>query len=104
MENFTERAEIEEDAIQRQLLAAIVNEAALLLAEGVAQRPSDVDVTLCNGYGFPRFRGGPLWWAAHQDRAVIAGDQARLAEAIGHGFAAGPVDKVLHDIVEERKG
>lgn len=97
-------AEIEEDAIQRQLLAAVVNEAALLLAEGVAQRPSDVDVTLCNGYGFPRFRGGPLWWAAHQDRAVIAGDQARLAEAIDHGFAAGPVDKVLDDIVEERKG
>ena len=96
-------AEIDDDAIQRQLLAAIVNEAALLLDEGVAQRPSDVDVTLCNGYGFPRFRGGPLWWAAHQDRAAIDEDQKRLAEAIGHGFAAGPVDQVLDSIVGEQK-
>ncbi|WP_180901658.1 3-hydroxyacyl-CoA dehydrogenase NAD-binding domain-containing protein [Martelella soudanensis] len=95
---------IDDDAIQRQLLAAIVNEAALLLEQGVAQRPSDVDVTLCNGYGFPRWRGGPLWWAAHQDRAAIRDDQARLADAIGYGFVAGPVDRMLDSIVSEHKG
>ncbi|MGO4852224.1 3-hydroxyacyl-CoA dehydrogenase NAD-binding domain-containing protein [Phaeovulum sp. W22_SRMD_FR3] len=81
--------------IQRQLMAAIVNEAALLLAEGVAQRPSDVDVVLTNGYGFPRWRGGPLYWAARQDQGALAADMAALAEAVGHGFRAGPVEEFL---------
>lgn len=87
--------------IQRQLLAAIINEAARLIDEGTAQRPSDVDVVFSNGYGFPRWRGGPLYWAAQQDRATIHADQARLAEAIGHGFTAGPIDKVLERIASE---
>ncbi|MBE3638791.1 3-hydroxyacyl-CoA dehydrogenase NAD-binding domain-containing protein [Mangrovicoccus algicola] len=81
--------------IQRQLLIAMVNEAALLLAEGVAQRPSDIDVTLANGYGFPRWKGGPLWWAAQEDPAAIAADLDQLEQAIGHGFARGPVAETL---------
>ncbi len=84
--------------IQRQLLAAIVNEAACLLAEGVAQCPSDVDVVLTSGYGFPRWRGGPLYWAAQQDRAMIRADLTDLADAVGHGFQAGPVDDTLDQI------
>ena len=90
--------------IQRQLLATIVNEAALLIDEGIAQRPSDVDVTLTNGYGFPRWRGGPLYWAAQQDRAIFTADMDRLARAVGHGFRAGPVDRVLNRIANEQKG
>ncbi|MCG6885178.1 MAG: 3-hydroxyacyl-CoA dehydrogenase, partial [Silicimonas sp.] len=83
------------EAIQRQLMAAMVNEAALLLAEGIAQRASDVDVTLANGYGFPRWRGGPLYWAAGQDRDALAADLDTLALAIGHGHRRGPVFEVL---------
>ena len=90
--------------IQRQLLAAIVNEAALLLDEGVAQRPSDVDVALTNGYGFPRWRGGPLYWAAAQQEAAVAADQDALRQAVGHGFRAGPVARVLDQIRTEQKG
>ncbi|MCA0848547.1 3-hydroxyacyl-CoA dehydrogenase NAD-binding domain-containing protein [Salipiger thiooxidans] len=81
--------------IQRQLLAAIVNEAACLLDEGIAQRASDVDVALTNGYGFPRWRGGPLYWAATEGRAGLEADLKALAAAIGHGFRAGPVAEVL---------
>ena len=51
------------EEIQRRALLAMVNEAALLLAEGVASRASDVDVVMVNGYGFPRWEGGPLFWA-----------------------------------------
>ena len=91
-------------SIQRQLLAVVVNEAALLIEGGIAQRPSDVDVAFSNGYGFPRWRGGPLYWAAQQDRATIHEDQARLAAAIGPGFIAGPVDSVLDRIASEQKG
>ncbi|MCA0942862.1 enoyl-CoA hydratase/isomerase family protein [Salipiger pacificus] len=88
------------ETIQRQLLIAMVNEAALLLDEGVAQRASDIDVTLANGYGFPRWKGGPLWWAAQQPADRIEADLDALGMAIGHGFARGPVS----DTLEELKG
>jgi 3-hydroxyacyl-CoA dehydrogenase len=41
----------------------MVNEGARILEEGIAQRPSDIDVVYCNGYGFPRWRGGPMKYA-----------------------------------------
>ena len=91
-------------AIQRQLLAAIVNEAASVIDEGVAHRASDVDVALCNGYGFPRWRGGPLFWAAGQPRAAIHDDLRALGEAVGQGFRAGPVDRILDAITTGQEG
>ncbi|MDP2256159.1 MAG: 3-hydroxyacyl-CoA dehydrogenase NAD-binding domain-containing protein [Polaromonas sp.] len=48
------------EEIMRRYLAAMVNEGAKVVAEGIALRPLDVDVTLVHGYGFPRFRGGPM--------------------------------------------
>ena len=51
------------DEIVRRYMAAMVNEAARVVDEGIAQRPLDVDVTLLAGYGFPRHRGGPMKWA-----------------------------------------
>lgn len=90
--------ETETETVQRQLMAAIVNEAACLLDEGVAQRPSDVDVTLTNGYGFPRWRGGPLYWAAEQEIGSLQSDLAALAAAIGHGHRAGSVRHILDQL------
>ncbi|MEL6451130.1 MAG: 3-hydroxyacyl-CoA dehydrogenase NAD-binding domain-containing protein [Pseudomonadota bacterium] len=52
-----------EDEIVRRYMAAMVNEAAKVVGEGIARRPLDVDMTLLFGYGFPRYRGGPLKWA-----------------------------------------
>lgn len=92
------------DTIQRQLLAAIINEAACVLEEGVAQRPSDIDVVLANGYGFPRWRGGPLYWASKQDRDRLMADLASLEQAIGHGFIPGPVANTLTQLNAEREG
>jgi len=51
------------DELQRRYLAAMVNEGAKVVAEGIALRPLDVDVTLVHGYGFPRWRGGPMKYA-----------------------------------------
>jgi 3-hydroxyacyl-CoA dehydrogenase len=42
---------------------ALVNEGARLLEEGIAQRASDIDIVYLTGYGFPRQRGGPMWYA-----------------------------------------
>ena len=90
--------------LQRQLMAAILNESACLLEDGVAQRPSDVDVALVNGYGFPRWRGGPLYWGAQQDRQAISQDLAMLRNAIGHGFREGPVHDILADVKRSLDG
>ncbi|MEX0350925.1 MAG: 3-hydroxyacyl-CoA dehydrogenase NAD-binding domain-containing protein [Paracoccaceae bacterium] len=56
------RALSDQDIIDR-FIAALVNEAARVVEEGIAQRPLDIDVTLLNGYGFPRWRGGPMYYA-----------------------------------------
>ncbi|MDF1749409.1 MAG: 3-hydroxyacyl-CoA dehydrogenase NAD-binding domain-containing protein, partial [Alphaproteobacteria bacterium] len=57
------RREITDQEIVERCLYALVNESCALLQEGIAQRASDVDVVFCNGYGFPRQLGGPMFWA-----------------------------------------
>ncbi|UWQ45230.1 FAD-dependent oxidoreductase [Leisingera aquaemixtae] len=59
---ITPRSIGEKDIISRYM-AAMVNEAARVVGDGIALRPLDVDVTLLNGYGFPRWRGGPMHFA-----------------------------------------
>ncbi|MFY2836056.1 3-hydroxyacyl-CoA dehydrogenase NAD-binding domain-containing protein [Achromobacter xylosoxidans] len=49
--------------IQRRYLAAMINEAANVLHQGIALRPSDIDMVFLSGYGFPRYRGGPMHYA-----------------------------------------
>jgi 3-hydroxyacyl-CoA dehydrogenase len=44
-------------------LYALVNEGARILEEGYALRASDIDIIYLNGYGFPAYRGGPMWYA-----------------------------------------
>ncbi|GAB3650815.1 3-hydroxyacyl-CoA dehydrogenase [Ramlibacter alkalitolerans] len=83
------------EEIQRRALLAMVNEAALLLAEGVAARPSDVDVALVNGYGFPRHRGGPVFWARERGADALATDLRWLAQVSGPGFRPGDPGRVL---------
>lgn len=83
------------EEIQRRVIAAFVNEACLLLQEGIAQRASDVDVVLVNGYGFPAHKGGPLFWAAHQPRADIHKAIDEIAAATGFGFRKADIDPVL---------
>ncbi|WP_101048316.1 3-hydroxyacyl-CoA dehydrogenase, partial [Macromonas nakdongensis] len=73
------------DQITRRALLAMVNEAALLFAEGVAARASDIDVVLVQGYGFPRWEGGPVFWARQQDRATLARDLQALVRDAGFG-------------------
>jgi 3-hydroxyacyl-CoA dehydrogenase len=56
------RAIGDQEIIDRCLLP-LVNEGARIIAEGVALGSIDIDVVYCNGYGFPRHRGGPMFWA-----------------------------------------
>ncbi len=57
-----EQREIGEDEIRERCLYPMVNEGAKILEEGIAIRPSDIDVIWVNGYGWPVYRGGPMHW------------------------------------------
>ena len=58
-----QRDDFTDEEILQRLLFASVNEAAKILEEGIAYRASDVDVMWLNGFGFPRYRGGLMFWA-----------------------------------------
>ena len=57
--NITRR-DITSDEIVERCVYAMINAGAAILEEGIAARASDIDVVMCNGYGFPRWRGGPM--------------------------------------------
>ena len=52
-----------EEEITSRLLAAIADEGKAILAEGIAERASDIDLVMINGYGFPAYKGGPMFAA-----------------------------------------
>ena len=58
-----ERREISDEEIVQRTLYTMVNEGAKILEEGIAQRASDIDVVWVYGYGWPVYRGGPMFWA-----------------------------------------
>ena len=59
------RRRVEAEEIRKRCLFALVNEGARILDEGIVERAGDVDVIWTLGYGFPRDRGGPMYWARH---------------------------------------
>ena len=64
--------ELTAEEIVDRLTLALANEGARILEEGIAQRASDIDVVYCHGYGFPRFRGGPMHAAEARGLHAVA--------------------------------
>ena len=89
------RRRISDEEIISRAVYSMVNEASMVLEAGVARRPGDIDVAMVHGYGFPRHRGGPLWWASRQPEQARATAFELLAKAGGQGFRVGPVEDVL---------
>jgi 3-hydroxyacyl-CoA dehydrogenase len=58
----TQRKISPEEIVDR-CVYALVNEGARILEEGIARRAVDIDIIYLNGYGFPAYRGGPMWYA-----------------------------------------
>ncbi len=54
---------ISSQEIVERCIYALVNEGARILEEAIALRPVDIDIIYVNGYGFPTYRGGPMWYA-----------------------------------------
>ena len=65
---------IGKDEIRERLLYPMIAEGAKILDEGMAQRPGDIDTVWLNGYGWPAWTGGPMYWADHEGLAkIVAG-------------------------------
>ena len=92
-----ERREMDAEEILQRLLFSSVNEAARILEEGIAYRPSDVDVMWLGGFNFPRYRGGLMFWADSIGPRRIY-EQIRIWEQLyGRRWAPAPLLQQLAD-------
>src|SRR6202034_2157799 len=78
-----ERRMIPAEEILDRLLHPLVNEGARILEEGIALRPGDIDVVYVNGYGFPAYKGGPMYCAEQSGLARVVDTMRRLAPTHG---------------------
>jgi 3-hydroxyacyl-CoA dehydrogenase len=76
-ERGIERRAISDEEIVARIMTALANEGANILEERMALRPGDIDVIYVNGFGFPRHRGGPMYYA---DTIGLAKVLARVNE------------------------
>ncbi|MCS6889995.1 MAG: 3-hydroxyacyl-CoA dehydrogenase NAD-binding domain-containing protein [Rhodovarius sp.] len=77
------RRKIEDQEILERLLLPMVNEGARILEEGIAARPVDIDVIFVNGFGWPAWRGGPMFWADRMGLRTVRDKLAHYYELTG---------------------
>ncbi|GAC1455040.1 MAG: 3-hydroxyacyl-CoA dehydrogenase NAD-binding domain-containing protein [Steroidobacteraceae bacterium] len=85
------RRQIPDQEILDRLLHPLVNEGARIVQEGIAARASDIDVVYVNGYGFPAWRGGPMYWAQHAGLGRVVKTMHELAATHGARWAPAPL-------------
>ena len=73
--------------IVERCIYALVNEGARIIEEGIAQRASDIDLVYLNGYGFPAYRGGPMFFADQSGLHAVARALERIAAQPGSDAA-----------------
>jgi len=78
--------DISDTEIIERCIYALINEGAAILAEGIAASPQDIDIIWCNGYGFPRARGGPMAYADTVGLATVYDGVRRLAAEHGSRY------------------
>ncbi|MFM0504775.1 3-hydroxyacyl-CoA dehydrogenase NAD-binding domain-containing protein [Paraburkholderia caffeinilytica] len=85
------RRRISDEEIVERLVFALVNEGALILDEGIASKASDIDMVYLSGYGFPRFRGGPMLYADQVGLYNVVRAMRRYAHGYqGHAWEVAP--------------
>ena len=85
------RRQIADEEILERLLHPLVNEGAKIVAEGIALRSGDIDVVYVNGYGFPAWRGGPMYWAEQAGLTRVVETMRRLAPLRGARWQPAPL-------------
>jgi 3-hydroxyacyl-CoA dehydrogenase len=78
-----EQREVTDQEVLERLLYPMVNEGAKILDESIAIRGSDIDVVWVNGYGWPVYRGGPMYWADSVGLAEIVERIKHYGDTLG---------------------
>lgn len=95
------RRTIGDEEILQRCLYPLINEGAKILEEGIALRASDIDVIWIHGYGFPRHRGGPMFWADTLGLPQIHETLRRFYDVHGEWLRPAPL---LEQLAGEGKG
>ena len=94
------RRTISDDEILERCTYPMINEGAKILEEGKAQRASDIDIVWVNGYGWPVYRGGPMFYAALIGPEKILAKLKEFEATMGEAFKPAPL---LERLVAEKK-
>jgi 3-hydroxyacyl-CoA dehydrogenase len=98
-----ERRRFSDEEIVERCFLALMNVGCDVLSEGVAYRAGDIDVVYLYGYGFPAYRGGPMFWAEHEVGLKTALDRLKKYSAETGGVWL-KVSPLLEKLVAEGKG
>ncbi|HET8748676.1 MAG TPA: 3-hydroxyacyl-CoA dehydrogenase NAD-binding domain-containing protein [Ramlibacter sp.] len=101
LEAGIQRRPIGDEEIVERCIYALVNEGAKVLQEGIAQRASDIDLIYVNGYGFPAWRGGPMFYAETVGLKKVYERIREFHEQQGEFWKPAPL---LKKLAEEGKG
>jgi len=85
------RRQVGDEEILDRILFAMVNEGAKILEEGIAARSSDIDIIWVTGYGWPKYRGGPMFWADLMGLPRVLERLKELEAAYGPEFSPSPL-------------
>ena len=92
-EKGIQRRKIDDQEILERLVYPMINEGAKILAEGIAQRASDIDVVWIYGYGWPVYRGGPMFYADTVGAANVVAALEKHLPKLGPDFVIAPLLK-----------
>jgi 3-hydroxyacyl-CoA dehydrogenase len=95
------RRQISDEEIRDRCILAMVNEGAKILEEGKAQRASDIDTVWINGYGWPTYRGGPMFYADQIGLPKVLARLRELQAEHGDDFTPAPL---VERLVTEGRG
>jgi 3-hydroxyacyl-CoA dehydrogenase len=95
-----QRQPMDENDIIKRCLYGMINEGAKLLEQGIALRPSDIDITYLTGYGFPAHHGGPMYLADRIGLDHVLADIQRFHAQDGYWWQPAPL---LERLVQEGK-
>ena len=90
-----ERHEVDDEEVLKRCLYPLVNIGAQLLDDRIALRASDIDVVYVHGYGFPKYRGGPMYYADQIGLANVYRDILSFHQRYGEAWRPAPLLKRL---------
>ena len=96
-----ERRNISDEEVLQRALYPLINEGARILAEGIALRASDIDIVYINGYGFPGYKGGPMFYADAIGLQQVHAGLLKLQEQYGDEWQPA---ELLTRLAKDNKG